>query len=336
MSITSIIKRLFPSYRVKQSLEQQLQILKETQYDLNKKNDYLFWLSMQREGEEILETKKRVMANLPKAEGDLRIIQLANNSILLRLLKLCKEHGIKFFLVAGTLIGAIRHKGFIPWDDDIDIGMLRNDFLNLKKVIASDDILKIKTYFSPAFCWQFIKVTFQETERFWVDIWIYDSFCSMGNSPEAWEKTNRLAEYYTHELRVQLMRSGLPLNERLPLSCEKLNQEMEKIEEKIINDNLWYATNEKEADLIAPSIIYSNYTRESVGYIQKKYFLPIREDVLEFENVLYASFSNTDSYLCFQYKDYWSFPLKIEVGHSASLKKLDEREISIAKKYISM
>ena len=37
----------------------------------------------------------------------------------------CKQHGIDYFINYGTLIGAIRHKGFIPWDDDIDLSMTR-------------------------------------------------------------------------------------------------------------------------------------------------------------------------------------------------------------------
>lgn len=49
-------------------------------------------------------------------------------NILVEFAKFCDEHGLMYYLDAGTLIGAVRHKGFIPWDDDIDVNMPQKDY----------------------------------------------------------------------------------------------------------------------------------------------------------------------------------------------------------------
>lgn len=51
---------------------------------------------------------------------------------------LCTRHGISYFAVGGTLLGAVRHKDFIPWDDDVDLGMLRKDYERFIHIAADE------------------------------------------------------------------------------------------------------------------------------------------------------------------------------------------------------
>lgn len=66
-----------------------------------------------------------------KGELSLREIQLESLAILKAIDKVCATEGLRYWLMFGSLIGAVRHKGFIPWDDDLDIAMPRGDYEKL-------------------------------------------------------------------------------------------------------------------------------------------------------------------------------------------------------------
>lgn len=71
--------------------------------------------------------------------SDLRKYQMELLKILVEFDKFCKEHGLSYSLAYGTLLGAVRHQGFIPWDDDVDIMMTREQYNALLQVIGSAD-----------------------------------------------------------------------------------------------------------------------------------------------------------------------------------------------------
>lgn len=67
-------------------------------------------------------------------QSRLRLCQLEELELLQKLHQVCAALGLKYYLTAGTLLGAVRYEGFIPWDDDIDVAMPRRDFNQLAKL----------------------------------------------------------------------------------------------------------------------------------------------------------------------------------------------------------
>lgn len=94
-------------------------------------------------------------------DSDLRKFQLRMLEILKVVDKICRKHNIPYWLSCGTLLGAVRHKGFIPWDDDMDIEVKKEDYKRLLKVLMEElpeeyVVHNFKT--DKAFFFQFTKV----------------------------------------------------------------------------------------------------------------------------------------------------------------------------------
>lgn len=70
-------------------------------------------------------------------DGKFSALRKAETEMLFEVDRICKENEVEYFLIGGTLLGAERHKGFIPWDDDIDICMMRGDYEKFRKICPS-------------------------------------------------------------------------------------------------------------------------------------------------------------------------------------------------------
>lgn len=77
----------------------------------------------------------------------------------------CREYGIKYFLAGGSLLGAIRHQGIIPWDDDIDISMIRSDFERFRQLFHAHtpNGYRLWDTETPGYFYPFLKVSRNDT-----------------------------------------------------------------------------------------------------------------------------------------------------------------------------
>ena len=87
-------------------------------------------------------------------------------SILKYIKDVCAKNDLQYYLCGGTLLGAVRHGGFIPWDDDIDIFMLREDYMKLLDILrhtTHDSFAMMSYYDNDDYCYPFAKVINKNT-----------------------------------------------------------------------------------------------------------------------------------------------------------------------------
>ena len=137
---------------------------------LDNKYQMFFFYTIQRTGETIIDTKKRFFLDMPAATGKLRERQEKNAQLLKDFKNLCSENNLTFWLEGGTLLGAARHRGFVPWDDDIDVNMWEEDLEKLAVILKDNE----KFYFRNKYNY-FLRciipgVVLREDENVWIDV----------------------------------------------------------------------------------------------------------------------------------------------------------------------
>lgn len=145
---------------------------------------------------------------------DRRKAQLLMIKILKEVHRICTENNIKYFLHFGTLIGAVRHNGFIPWDDDIDVGMLRPDyerFLQIVKNKLGNDFIFQNSSNDRGFAYCFSKIMLKDTiwieqssvqtskkyNGIYIDVFPFDKVPADENKRISFYEKCRLINYFT-------------------------------------------------------------------------------------------------------------------------------------------
>lgn len=101
-------------------------------------------------------------------QDELKKIQDVQKDLIQEVQRICEKCGIRFNIVGGTMLGAIRHKDYIPWDDDADIGFLRTEYEKFRKVCETE--LNHKKYYiqdlrdTPGYRWGYGKLRRKNTE----------------------------------------------------------------------------------------------------------------------------------------------------------------------------
>lgn len=161
--------------------EQKQALLKQ-----EKINDIYFNALFKKGSETDLETRKRFFSNMPPADGDSRTIQDGDLKLIKAFDEICSKHKLTYWVDGGTLLGAIRHGGFIPWDDDIDVYMSRDDIEKLKGILE-DTEYRITTVYS---IWNVNKEIRFKTKNpanpCFIDLFIYDYVDRY--EPDDWKK----------------------------------------------------------------------------------------------------------------------------------------------------
>ena len=78
------------------------------------------------------------MGETMSIDPNLRKLQLTEFALMKDFDRICKKHGLRYYLLGGTLLGAVRHGGFIPWDDDVDLCMPRPDYMRFLDIAGEE------------------------------------------------------------------------------------------------------------------------------------------------------------------------------------------------------
>ena len=141
----------------------------------HKQDMQMFWQEYRKDGESTVDAQKRFFLELPKAQGVNRNLQLLEKDLLKAFIEICEKNRLDYWVYAGSLLGAVRHKGFIPWDDDVDTCMAREDIDRLREILKNNEEYRMTVkYDAWGFCKQ-IRFCYKDSKLpVFIDVFPFD------------------------------------------------------------------------------------------------------------------------------------------------------------------
>ncbi len=260
-------------------------------------------------------------------KNELSELQQQELSILKEFQSICHKYGLKYFVVAGSMLGAIRHNGFIPWDDDIDVAMPRKDYDRFLKIAPSE--LSSSLYLSTPREKSHILIVTNIISRkggfvlnnaekkihtgAWIDIMVIDGVPKPGLKRSLhWYRYLCLRALFqmSHFNEVVDQKRKRPFVERIIIKIAKVTRMQRILNPVKINNRM---------EKLLRSVPYgtSQFAATYCGIYRKKEIVPRKwygkGCRYVFEDTYVNGLSNADKYLKQLYGDYMKIPKKEDI-----------------------
>lgn len=263
---------------------------------------------------------------------ELRRLQLIDTEILTEVVKVLDKYDLRYYMIAGTLLGAVRHKGFIPWDDDMDVGLMRKDYEFFLENYVDNDKFYLQAIERDNNYWNMyaklrMKNTLMEEERLKdldVPKEIFIDIFPIDNAPSGGYDKIKIKANIAKILKMSLL---------VKMKVAHLYECNFKIITKICSwlpKGLIYKINKKimtsyKDDNSTYTITYLSEYAIKRGYLLRNVYLPAKE--CKFEDRFYKVPNDVDFYLKNMYGDYMTLPKEEDrVSHGVLRLSFDTKE----------
>ena len=263
-------------------------------------------------------------ATLPIATGKLRHLQLINLKFTNEVIsEIEQDTGLKLFMDDGTLLGAVRHKGFIPWDDDMDFSLMRDDYNNLIEHVSKKYVYVNTEHWTWEKYDELLNEVFSKypNQNIWLKTPTSLKCCKLVDDNRVWFDIFAL-DYYKDDHNL------VTLNKYV----EAINKKWHQLDYKrtLFGKHFDFYKNEfkvskeivSDSNVIAPGIDNYDFHHYTIkGIHRKSDIFPLQK--MMFEDVVFWAPVNSHEYLKAIYNFYNKLPLDLSIAkHTQQIKEI--------------